>query len=123
MSSAEIIFYKEDDGTIPMVDWLRELPAKPRTKCVAWIKRLHDFGHELRRPYTDYLRDGIYELRIGFGTRNYRILYFFYGTSAVALSHGFTKERFIPALEIEKAIGRKSAFELDPQSHMYLWEE
>jgi phage-related protein len=121
MAPVEIIFYKEDDGSVPMVSWLREMPTKPRAKCVAWIKRLHDSGHELRRPYADYLRDGIYELRIGLGTTNYRILYYFYGGRAVVLSHGLSKERVVPRLEIDKAIERKKKFERDPPSHIYLW--
>jgi hypothetical protein len=34
-------------------------------------------GHELRRPYADYLRAGVHELRARVGRVNYRILYFF----------------------------------------------
>lgn len=29
--------------------------------CVVKIERLRELGHELRRPETDLLRDGIYE--------------------------------------------------------------
>jgi hypothetical protein len=43
------------------------------------IERLRDLGHELRRPEADYLRDGIYELRVGLGSVNHRMLYSFTG--------------------------------------------
>jgi putative component of toxin-antitoxin plasmid stabilization module len=78
-------------------------------------------GHELRRPEADYLRDGIYELRIKRGHVNYRILYFFHGNVAAVLSHGLVKERTVPSKEINKAIQRKQKFEQNPERHS--WEE
>ncbi|MBI4965188.1 MAG: type II toxin-antitoxin system RelE/ParE family toxin [Desulfomonile tiedjei] len=122
MPRVEIIFYKEEDEIVPVADWLRKLPPKPRLKCVAWIRRLQTFGHELQRPYADYLRDGIYELRVGLAGINYRLLYFFYGKAAVVLSHGIVKERTVPPLEIDKAAARKREFEQNPQSHIFVWE-
>jgi hypothetical protein len=56
--------YKEDEGTVPVLEWLDELPVKIQDKCAARIKRLMICGHELRRPEADYLRDAIYELRV-----------------------------------------------------------
>jgi len=122
MPRVELILYMEEDNTVPLVNWLRSLPSKPRDKCVTRIERLRDHGHELRRPEADYLRDGIYELRVRFGTVNYRILYFFYGTSVVVVSHGITKEDRVPAGDIDNAIERKSRFEENPQSHTFPWE-
>jgi hypothetical protein len=40
----------------------------------AVIERLEEAGSELRRPTTDVLRDGIYELRAKRGHVNYRLL-------------------------------------------------
>jgi len=122
MPRVELILYMEEDNTVPFVNWLRSLPSKPRDKCVIRIERLRDHGHELRRPEADYLRDGIYELRVRFGTVNYRILYFFYGTSVVVVSHGIIKEDRVPAGDIDSAIERKSRFEESPQSHTFPWE-
>jgi phage-related protein len=78
---------------VPVLKWLDRLPLKVQDKCRVRIERLRDLGHELRRPEADYLRDGIYELRVGFTGMNYRILYFFYGQIAAVLSHGLVKER------------------------------
>jgi phage-related protein len=83
MAEVQVLLYKEDDGTVPILKWLDGLPGKVQDKCTARIKRLRDLGHELRRPEADYLRDGIYELRLRHQTVNYRILYFFYGKSVV----------------------------------------
>ena len=76
-------------------------------------------GHELRRPESDFLRDGIYELRVGLRGINYRMLYFFHGQAAVVLSHGLVKERAVPPLEIGKAIERRRQFESNPKQYSY----
>jgi len=121
MPETKVVLYKEDDGTIPVLDWLDSLPPKVRVKCRLRIERLRELGHELRRPEADYLRDGIYELRIRRRHVNYRILYFFHGNIAAVLSHGLVKERRVPSKDINKAIERKVKFERNPQEHT--WEE
>jgi phage-related protein len=111
-----------DDGTAPVLDWLRQLRQKDRrgyAKCVVRIQRLAEEGHALRRPEADYLRDGIHELRVRQGRVNYRILYFFHGQNAVILAHGLTKESEVPESEIERARRRKAAFDEDPKLHLY----
>jgi len=66
MPPTQIIFYREEHGGVPLLDWLDGLPDKARLKCLARLQRLEMLGHELRRPEADYLRDGIYELRASF---------------------------------------------------------
>ena len=119
MPRTHVLFYQEDDGTVPVLDWLDSLPPKAQDKCVVKIERLRELGHELRRPEADFLRDGIYELRVGLRGVNYRLLYFFHGKGAVVLAHGLTKERVVPPREIHEAIRRKRKFEQDPDKHTY----
>jgi phage-related protein len=119
MPKTTVVFYQEDAETVPVLDWLDRLPAKAQDKCRIRIERLRDLGHELRRPEADFLRDGIYELRVGLGGTNYRMLYFFHGRIAAVLTHGLVKEREVPPRDIEEAIRRKQKFELDPKRHTY----
>ena len=119
MPTIPVVFYRENDGTAPVLDWLDALPAKAQDKCRIKIERLCELGHELRRPEADLLRDGIYELRIGLQGMNYRILYFFHGRTAAVLAHGLVKERVVPSREIELALTRKRRFEQDPERHTY----
>lgn len=119
MPKISVVFYQEDATIVPVLDWLDRLPAKVQDKCRVRIERLRDLGHELRRPEADYLRDGIYELRVGHRGMNYRMLYFFHGRVAAVLAHGLVKEREVPAREIEEAIRRKRMFELNPGRHTY----
>jgi phage-related protein len=118
----QVALYQEDDGTVPLLEWLDELPVRIQDKCAARIKRLMDCGHELRRPEADCLRDGIYELRVRYLKVNYRLLYFFHGNLVVVLTHGLTKEREVPPREIDKALSFKKRFESAPESHMVIWE-
>ncbi len=113
MARAEVYFYRDEDGSFPLVRWLDEQPKKVQIKCIERINRLAELGHELRRPEADYLRDGIHELRASYQGVHYRLLYFFAGKAAIVLSHGITKEREVPNKEIDRAIKRKEQVEAD----------
>lgn len=104
---------------MPLLDWFDRLPTKAQDKCRLRIERLAELGHELRRPEADYLRDGIYELRVSLGGIQFRMLYFFHGVSAAVLSHGIVKGQRVPTRDIEAAIRRKRAFEREPTRHTY----
>ncbi len=119
MPLTEVVFYKEDNESVPLIDWLDSIPAKVRHKCIVRLERLEQLGHELRRPEADILRDGIYELRVGFQGVNYRMLYFFHGDIAAVVSHGLTKERAVPPVEIDRAIRRKQLFEQSPKKRSF----
>jgi phage-related protein len=88
-------------------------------KCLVGIELLKASGNELRRPTADILRDGIYELRIGFRGMNYRLLYFFHGRQAAVISHGIVKESKVPSREIDRALVRMNKFKADPKRHTH----
>jgi phage-related protein len=115
----QVVFFRDTDGTVPLLVWLDTLPTKAQDKCRVKIERLKALGHELRRPEADYLRDGIYELRTKHGGVNYRMLYFFHRNVAAVVSHGLVKEQAVPPVEIDRAIKRKREFEKSPDRHTY----
>jgi hypothetical protein len=115
----QVVFYREADGTVPVLVWFDGLPAKAQDKCRVRIQRLSELGHELRRPEADLLRDGIYELRVGLQHINYRILYFFHGRVAAILAHGLTKEDRVPGDAIDAALARKRRYEQAPKLHTF----
>jgi phage-related protein len=126
MPRTNVVFYQEAEGDAPVLVWLRGLHRSNQTAyeaSVAAIERLAEVGHELRRPMADFLRDGIYELRIRKGRVNYRILYFFHGKNLAILAHALTKEDAVPKTDIERALRRKKAFEANPERHTYSDEE
>lgn len=120
MPPTELYIYEDERGRLPLLDWLLELKRTDRRglrKCLALVRRLAQYGHELRRPHADLLRDGIYELRGREGRVNYRVLYFFHGKDIAILAHGLTKEKEVPASDIERAIERRKRYEQDPEQH------
>jgi phage-related protein len=115
-----IVFFRDEDGGAPFLDWFDRLPEKAKVQCRARLELLAEQGHQLRRPAADYLRDGIYELRAKAGRVQYRMLYFFHGRQVVVISHGITKqEAAVPPTEIERARRRKRVFEADPPRHTH----
>ncbi|SRR5260370_14865520 len=122
MPQAEVVFYKDADGTVPVREWLFDLQKKNRrafAKCNARIHRLADLGYELRRPEADILRDEIHELRAKLGHVNYRILYFFHGRNLAVLANALVKKDKVPDVEIERAVRRRKAFLQAPQAHSF----
>jgi phage-related protein len=119
MPQTHVVFYRDDDGSVPVLEWLDGLPYKAQDKCRVKIERLRDLGHELRRPEADFLRDGIYELRVRLRRVNYRMLYFFQRDVAAVIAHGLVKERQVPAKDINRAVRWKRKFEQDPQRHTH----
>ena len=122
MPETQVLFYRDYDGRVPVAEWLNDLSKRDHqayVKCRRLILRLETFGHELRRPTADLLRDGIYELRARVGRLNYRMLYFFHGRDVAVLAHSLTKERAVPATALKQALERKKRFEADPDKHTF----
>jgi phage-related protein len=117
----EVVFFREENGTVPLVEWLAALPPVARAKCRVRLDRLEELGHELRRPEAEYLREGIYELRTKHAGVNYRMLYFFHERTAAVVSHGIMKQQAeVPPKDIERAVQRKALFVANPQRHRFV---
>lgn len=120
MPETQLWFFRDHDGSVPVRDWLLQLRGRHKrafAKCVVRLQRLAELGHELRRPDSDFVRDGVHELRAREGHVNYRILYFFHRRDVVVLAHALTKEDRLPNADIERAIARKVAFQANPIMH------
>lgn len=118
MPQTEVVFFKETGGAVPVLVWMDGLVPKAQDKLLARVELLGEKGHELRRPHSDILRDGIHELRTRLEKVQFRILYFFHGQRAV-LAHGLTKTDVVPDSDIDLTIERKGAFEGNPEGHTY----
>ena len=123
MPHTKVVFYREPDGTVPVLDWLLTEVLRKDKKLFAWcfeaIEMLGEVGWDLRRPTAAPLRDDIYELRIKYYRQNYRILYFFHKGDIAVLAHGLTKESDVPDKYIDLAVYRKKKFTEDPKVHTY----
>ena len=124
MPKTEVVFYCEENGKAPLIDWLAGMQqAEARNRCLAKLSLLEEQGHELRRPHAENIGNGLYELRVKFVRVHFRMLYFFHGRDTTVVSHGFPKEGKIPPGEIKLALARKQKFENNPKRHTYHPEE
>jgi hypothetical protein len=73
----EIIFYETEDKICPVDDFLNTLEPKLLAKTMKTIDLLEENGNKLRKPYSEYIEDGIFELRVIQASNIVRILYFF----------------------------------------------
>lgn len=100
----DIEFYKREDGTEPVQEFLDSLEPKMLAKMLRTIDLLEANGTALRRSYSAPLEDGIFELRAQQGSDITRVLYFFQVGNKAYLTHGFTKKtQKTPRSEIELA--------------------
>ena len=100
----EIELYETEDGKCPVNDYLDSLSEKLNAKTLKTIDLLEKNGQMLRKPYSEYLEDGIFELRTKQSSNITRILYFFVIGNKAILTHGFTKKtQKTPKKEIELA--------------------
>ena len=123
MPCTEVRFYRDLDGRAPVVEWLgylRRFDAEGFAKCLVAVRRLAREGHELRRPVSGSLGNGLHELRIRRGRIHYRILYFFSERNVAVLLHGLKKESRIPTADLDRARARRDAYDADPTNHTYL---
>lgn len=108
----EVEFYETENGKIPVRDFLKSLDKNMRSKAVNEIELLKNCGNNLREPYSKYISNGIFELRIKFSSDISRIFYFFYVGNKIILTNGFIKKtQKTPQAEIEKAIKYKNDYQ------------
>ena len=95
-----------------MEDFLKESGPKVRSKFAKFLNVLSFEGPNMKRPYADMLSHGIRELRIAFGSNQYRGLYFFFHKDFIIVTHGFLKKTDeVPFGEIERALRYQKDFE------------
>ena len=88
----EIIFYDTQDGKCPVQEFLNTLDSKLLAKMLRMIDLLEENGPVLRKPYSEPIGDGLFELRAKQGSNITRVLYFFVVGKKAVLTNGFVKK-------------------------------
>ncbi len=110
----QVEYYKKENGSIPVLDFLLTLNPKLRAKTFSEIELLEKHGTALREPYTKSISGykGLFELRVKFSSDITRIFYFTYRCNTFVLLHGFSKKTDkTPTAELDKAIKYKKDYE------------
>lgn len=97
-------YYETETGVLPVEEFILSQNIKMQAKIFRTLELLELKGNELREPYSKYLEDGIFEMRVKVETNITRILYFFVIGRKVILTNGFVKKiQKTPRSEIELA--------------------
>ena len=86
-------FYREEDGSKPVGEFIRALDVKMKAKVVSDLHRLEMLGNEARSPLSKYLEDDIFELRKILGNKIGRILYVDDEGETIIATNGFIKKQ------------------------------
>lgn len=99
-------FYATRNGTEPVRDWLKELPAEARKAIGEDIKTVQ-FGWPLGMPLVRKMEAGLWEVRSTIPEGIARVLFTTVGATMVLL-HGFVKKSArTPAADLKLAQQRK----------------
>ncbi len=101
-------FYETLEGKCPVGEFLDQLEPKMAAKLIGLMGILEEKGMELRMPYSEYLEDGIFELRCKQGSNITRVLYFFFSGKRIIATNGFIKKtQKTPLRELKIAKDRR----------------
>ncbi len=92
MSGYNVYFYRKEDGSCPVVEFLDSLETKLRAKVFGGISLLKQNGARLREPCSKSVGDGLFELRTKQGSDITRVLYFFFDGKEIVMTNGFVKK-------------------------------
>lgn len=112
MKYYNIEFYSKVNGEEPAREFILELEPKLQAKVLKIIDLLEVNGPQTRLPYSEYLEDGIFEIRAKQSSDIARILYFFTEGRNIILTNGFIKKsQKTPKKEIELAKKYRADYE------------
>lgn len=124
MPQCAVRLFRERDGRIPFHDWLLSLTRPSKRQNLSAVAKIRTVlsalgteGHELRRPISAPLRDGIHELRVRDKRVHYRVLYFFDGPGVAVIALGCTKEDEVGDVEIDRATQYRNTYLRDRFGH------
>ena len=104
MSKFIIEFFEKSDGTYPEEEFILSQNLKTKSRLYRTLAALETDGNNIREPYSKFLGDGIYEVRVQQVNNIARVLYFFVVNKKIILTNGFIKKsQKTPKSQINKA--------------------
>ena len=109
----DVEFFQGSNGRVPALAFITEIDdVRLKAKVYRSLKLLQEFGSCLLEPYAKYLRNGIFELRTSYGSKQIRTLYFYTDSGKAVITNAFMKKtRRTPDYELETAVRRKTEYE------------
>src|SRR5947207_553690 len=105
----KVVFYVNDDGFSPVLDFLINLDTNIQTEFAWSIERLGERNITAREPLVHHLEGILWELRVEsqISMVSYALIYFFSTDQRIVFLHGYqTKTYETPRSDIETALKR-----------------
>ena len=107
-----IEFYRREDGTSPVTEFLETLDKETRARFDWSIEQLRVRNIQASEPLVRHLEGTIWELRRESSTNIYRLFYSLLSGRRILFVHGFAKKtQKLPTRELEVARRRLARFE------------
>ncbi len=91
-------------------EFMEKLSSQEREKIMRALL-LFETEDRIPRHYIKFVRDGIYEFRVSYGNKEFRIFFIYNGDTIVVLFNCYTKKtEKAPKREIDKAIRLKEEY-------------
>ena len=92
------------NGRIPVAEFLESVDERAAAKVLAFIGQLGIHGTQMPAKYVTKLAADLFELRVKFFDRIFRVLFFYQPGKVVVLTSGFQKQtQKTPTEEIARA--------------------
>ena len=112
MTCYNIEFYSKENGEEPARDFILKLEPKMQAKILKIIDLVEMNGPQIQMPYSEHIKDGIFEIRAKQSSNVTRILYFYVAGKKIILTNGFVKKTSkTPNREIELAKKYRADYE------------
>ena len=116
----KLYFYYNANNKSRVREFYSSLNIKIQSKLLAYINLLISQNGQLGLPYTKYIDDKIWELRVDFDKNYYRIFYFIFDGKKIILLHGFSKKtNKTPRNELNKARNRHQDYLINFNDKLY----
>jgi phage-related protein len=111
MNKYSCIYYTLPSGRVPVQEFIESLHTDTQDAFFYKVELLETFGPQLRKPHTDNIGEGIFELRFVGKEGQTRVLFFFYHHGRIVFTNGFIKKvKKTPPREIELAGQRRKDY-------------
>ena len=111
LKKLNICFYRTNNGSEPVRNWLRKLEREEKKVIGEDIKTIQ-FGWPLGMPLVRGLGDGLWEVRSNLHNGKIARVIFFIESATLILVHGFIKKtQKIPLKDLALAKIRKKSFD------------
>ncbi len=92
MSKYFVMSCEDKNGVSLILNFIEEINPKHQAKIIRTIELCEVSGSALREPFSKYIGDNLFKLRIILGSDITKIIYFFIKGKEIILVHAFKKK-------------------------------